>query len=198
MGMRRERTCVRSRPSRRVLRRSREGYTLVEVMVAAMVVGIAVLGAISAILSSVGLTRVNRDTAVARQAAQRRLEELQAVPFAEIFAAFNDDPADDAGLSVPAPGSGFVVEGLRAVDGDPDGLCGRVSFPVDPAGPAGWLREDLVDLGLGTPMDLNLDGGQDAVNHAGDYQLLPVRVEVRWWSLSGERTTELVTVLVDR
>lgn len=179
-------------------RPSLRGTTLVEVMLAAIVVGVAVLGAASAVLSSVGLTRVNRDSSVARQAAQRRLEEIQSVPFDEVFAAFNEDPADDAGLTVPATGAGFAVPGLTALENDPDGLCGRISFPVDPAIAAGVLREDLDDPVLGTPLDLNLDGAVDALDHAGDYVLLPVRVEVEWQGNAGRGRTELVTVLSNR
>jgi len=188
----------RARSSQRGAREDCAGFTLVEVMAAAVVIAVAVLGASSAILSSAGLTRMNRDTEVARQAVRQQIEELQSVPFREVFAAYNDDLADDAGLTVPAPGPGFNVPGLTPVDGDEDGMCGRIFLPVDPLGDPWVLREDLDDEQLGLPLDLDLDGVIDGTNQAADYMLLPVRVEVRWVGLAGERSTELMTVIAER
>jgi type II secretory pathway pseudopilin PulG len=190
-------TCVHRRPPGAAPRRDIGGYSLVEVMMAAVVVGVAVLGAVSAILSSVGLTRVNRDTAVARQAARRAIEEVQGVPLQEVFAAFNDTAADDAGLTVAASGADFAVAGLTPVFNDPDGMCGRITFPVAAGAPA-VLREDVADPGLGMPLDLNLDGLIDGADHSGDYVLLPVRVQVQWRGPGGVQTTELTTVLTER
>jgi hypothetical protein len=63
------------------------------------------------------------------------------------------------------------------------------------AGGALELREDVVDAGLGMPRDLNLDGVIDALDHSGDYRILPVRVLVEWTGMSGNRTHRLETVL---
>jgi len=46
---------------------------------------------------------------------------------------------------------------------------------------------------IGMPRDLNLDGAVDALYHAGDYMILPVRVRVQWMGASGPRTVELQT-----
>lgn len=167
-------------------------------MIAAIVIGVALLGAVVAMIDSMSLTRVNRDAAVARQAARLELESLQGVPFDEIFAAYNESAADDAGLSDPAPGSSFTVFGLQARADDADGMCGRISFPVEDGGPFDVLREDLVDARFGMPRDLNLDGAIDAANHANDYVLLPVRVQVEWRSPTGNQAITLETVLSDR
>lgn len=183
-------------PGRSGRRVQRAGFTLVEVMAAAMIIMVAVLGASSAILSSAGLTRMNRDTERARQAVRQQLEQLQGMPFGEVFAAYNDVEDDDAGLTIPAPGAGFDVPGLRPVDGDEDGLCGRITFPVTEWDP-GVLRENLDDPAFGLPQDLDLDGVVDATDLADDYVLLPVRVEVRWRGVSGDRLTELVTILTE-
>lgn len=179
-------------------RGSRAGFTLVEVMAAAVIISVAILGASSAILSSAGLTRMNRDTEVANQAVRRQIEELQGVPFGELFAAYNEDAGDDAGLTVPAPGPGFDVPGLTPVEGDEDGLCGRIFLPVDPLGDPWVLRENLDDDQLGLPLDLNVDGVIDGADHALDYEVLPIRIEVRWVGLAGERRTELLTVIGER
>jgi len=177
---------------------SRAGAGLVEVMIAAIVVGVALLGAVVAMVDSMSLTRVNRDAAVARQAARLELESLQGVTFSQIFAAYNDDAADDVGLTVPASGAGFEVAGLTPQFGDADGMSGRISFPVEDGGPAGVLREDLVDARFGMPRDLNLDGVIDAADHSDDYVLLPVRVQVEWRSPTGNQSITLETTLSAR
>ena len=44
----------------------------------------------------------------------------------------------------------------------------------------GALREDVFMPELGLPMDLNGDGVIDAQNHALDYKVLPVTIQLRW------------------
>jgi hypothetical protein len=167
-------------------------------MIASIVIGVALLGAATAMLSSMSLTRVNHDSALARQAAREQLEEIQGVPFREAFAIFNDEVLDDGGLSVPARGSSFAVPGLTPQPGDPDGLSGRIWFPVVPGGPDGELREDVADTGVGMPRDLDMDGVIDAADHSADYVLLPVRVIVEWTGTSGNQSVRLETVLSSR
>jgi hypothetical protein len=75
-------------------------------------------------------------------------------------------------------------------------MTGRIIFPesID----TGELREDIEDEALGMPRDLNGDGEIDAVNHAKDYLLLPVRIRVEWSGLTGDRSYELYTVLLNK
>ena len=167
-------------------------------MIAAIVVGVALLGAVVAMIDSMSLTRVNRDAAVARQAARLELESMQGVDFDQIFAAYNDAVADDGGLTVPVSGSGFAVAGLTPQNGDPDGLCGKISFPVADGGPSDVLRENLDDVRFGMPRDINLDGVIDGGNHADNYVLLPVRVQVEWRSATGNQSITIETVLSSR
>ncbi len=198
MGNRSEKRSVGVANTRSAVHAARAGTGLVEVMIAAIVVGVALLSAVVAMIDSMSLTQVNRDAAVARQAARLELESLQGVPFDEIFAAFNDAVGDDGGLTIPASGSGFAVAGLRPQNGDADGLCGRISFPVAVGGPNDVLREDLDDARFGMPRDLDLDGAVDDANHADDYVLLPVRVQVEWRSATGNKSVTLETVLSAR
>lgn len=165
-------------------------------MLAIVVVLIGVGATLGSISSFARLEEANRESTLATLATRRALENLQAQDFTQIFALFNEDAADDPG-GVPAPGAGFAVAGLTVQDGDADGLAGRVIFPVSPGAPAP-LREDLVAPEDGFPRDLNADGAVDALDHAGDYAVLPVRVRVEWRGASGNRFIELQTVLVDR
>lgn len=169
-------------------------------MAAAAVLAVALSGLAGSLVSAMALARVNRESAIARAAAQRTLEEIQGVPFAETFAVFNASTADDAGLTFPARGAGFAVAGMDAPPGDADGLCGRVMFPtvVNLFG-VEELREDVVDARMGMPRDLNLDGlPGDGLDHAGDYVVLPVRVRIEWRGVSGTRQLDFETVLCDR
>lgn len=163
-------------------------------MIAVVVLTVAVSGFSSSVLSSLVLNRVNRETDVAQQAARRALEEIQGEEFAQVFAAFNSTVGDYVGSgaeSVP----GFAVDGLDLIDGDADGMVGRIEFPTVDVGGADELREDVVDAGLGMPRDLDGLNGIDAADHSGDYELLPVRVVVEWNGVRGDRSITLETVL---
>ena len=45
--------------------------------------------------------------------------------------------------------------------------------------------------------DLDADGEIDALDHAGDDQVLPVLVRMRWQSRSGPREMEMFTLLAN-
>lgn len=190
----RERPDVRTSPLPRA-RRSRAGFTLIDVMMAAIVLAVAISGLSGSILVALSLNRVNRDTAVAQQAARLAIEQLESRTFNEIFAAYNGNAGDNAGLGTPAVGPGFAVAGLEPLPGDADGMCGRFMFPVTVVGGVEQLREDVVDANLGMPLDLDGANGIDAANHATDYRLLPVRIRVEWQSRVGPRQLDFETML---
>ena len=95
-----------------------------------------------------------------------------------------------------APGANFAVPELNGLPGDADGLCGRVIFPTQLVGAVEQLREDVIDAELGMPKDLNGDAGViDALDHAANYRLLPVRVRVEWQGAIGPRRVDIQTIL---
>jgi len=170
----------------------RAGFTVLELMISATVF-LLVAGAVTtSVVVSSALNTTARETAQATRAAESLLEELKGIEFAEVFARYNESAADDPALG-PSPGAGFAVAGLGVQAGDADGFVGRVEFPMVGA----ELREDVDDVELGLPRDLNGDGVVDALDHAADYRILPVRVVVAWTGKNGARTVGLVTVLVD-
>lgn len=185
---------------RRSPRVASAGFTIVEVMVAVLVLVIAIVGIVGSMLSAMALNRVNRETAIAQQAVRRVIEELSGVPFRETFALYNTVAGDDAGMSMAERGSGFVVNGLQPQTGDADGLCGRIEFPiVDAGGGAVELREDVVDVGLSMPGDIDGDTNVgETADMSGTYRMLPVRVLVEWRGVSGDRSIELETMLSQR
>jgi type II secretory pathway pseudopilin PulG len=183
---------------RRTAAGGRAGFTIVEVMVAVVVLVIAIVGIVGSMLSAMALNRVNRETAIAQQAVRRTMEQVSGVPFREAFALYNTDLGDDAGLSLLARGPNFVVDGLTTQDGDLDGFCGRIEFPVfDDGMGLVELREDVDDAGLGMPQDLDGDGLANAVV-SDNYRQLPVRVLVEWRGVSGNRSIELESMLSQR
>jgi hypothetical protein len=167
---------------------------MVELLIAVVVLTVAVTGFSSSVLSSLVLNRMNRETDVAQQAARRMLEEVQGEEFDEVFACYNSREGDYAGAGVES-GAGFAVAGLDVQAGDADGLVGRVEFPIVDVLGVDELREDVVDAGLGMPRDLDGLNGIDGLDHANDYQLLPVRVVVQWNGVRGARRIALETVL---
>jgi len=167
------------------------GMTLIELSVSMVVLAVAVSATLASITSFAGLESANERKIEAYLSVRRTIETMQASQFGDTFALYNADPADDpvAGLS---PGPGFAVAGLTAPDGDPDGLAGLVRFPINGAGE---LREDLNDPDFGLPRDLNADGIIDALDHSGDYVVLPARVRVDWADATGPRFVEISTLL---
>jgi len=172
----------------------RAGFSLVETLLATVVLAVALAGALGSITSSALLGESTRGITQAYLAAHEKLEELKALPARDVFALFNDDPSDDPDGPGTAPGPGFAVAGLDPAPGDADGLAGEVRLPADPA-EASLLIEsnDLPEFGL--PRDLDADGATDDEDHAGDYVLLPVRVRIEWGGPGGRRNLTLETVL---
>jgi len=186
------------KPDRSCRRTDRlHGLSLVEVMIASVVMAVALLGLSRSMISSVRVTASNRETSVALEAAQQAIEHLQAKTFSEIFSLYNADSEDDPDGEI-GDGPTFAVEGLTAPDDDADGVPGEIIFPVASNG-SGELRENAVNFALGMPRDLDADGKIDTANHSDDYALLPVLVRVAWRTATGaSRSIEVMTVLSER
>ncbi|NOT31158.1 MAG: hypothetical protein HOP15_11980 [Planctomycetes bacterium] len=177
-------------------RSGREAFSLIEVTILALLLLVAMGGLSGAVLSSLRLSRVTEESALADEAARALGARMQVTAFTSIFRQYDANPANDL-VPGTGPGSAFDVRGLTARQGDADGRVGRIVFPaVDLIAPAQALREDVVDarLGMLAGRDLNLDG--DAIDDVTiGYQLLPVRVIVEWTGAGGNRSYELDLVL---
>jgi hypothetical protein len=167
----------------------------VEVAILAVLLLVAVGGLSGAVLSSLRLARTSEESAVADEAVRALAARMLTEPFDNLFARYNESPA-------AVPGAAFDVAGLAPQADDPDGRVGRIVFPaVDLPGGLQALREDVVDPRLGMPAvgmagrDLNGDGAVDALDHAGDYVILPARLIVEWTGAGGDRSYELDVVL---
>jgi len=162
-------------------KKTRSGFTLLEIMVAVSVLGIALAALTSTQFTSVALSRSIRETSAAADAAQAVMEAIR-------------DEDDFKAIYANWSGTAFDVEGLTPVEGDPDGRVGEVVFP----GTANKLREDGNDRTLGMPRDIDLDGKIDGADHSGNYRILPMLVRVRWSGARGTQQIQLVGTLAER
>ena len=160
---------------------------------------IVAVGLFSTMVASTSRQRVmNHDFPAASQAVRIVLEEMRNEKLNDIFALYNADPDDDPGGTGTAPGNRFAVEGFSPLETALDGLVGTISFPtITPVGELAELREDFVDADLGLPRDLNGDSIIDDQNHATDYILLPIKVEVDWLGRYGERHVQFFTMFAE-
>ena len=169
------------------------GFTLVEVLIAGAFIAVAACGMAALLAGSMSMTAVNKETAQARTAARRMLEELQNVPSGDVFSTFNTITTDDPLGQATAPGSIFTIQ-MKPAAIQVSNMTGTIIFPEN----LGQLREDVKDPALGMPRDLNGDGVIDSENHAKDYLVLPVRIRVEWRGMTGERSYDLHTVLLNK
>lgn len=166
------------------------GISLVEVMVAVLILTVSVYLLSSTITAAIAHSSIKRERAIAVEASMNILERMRSERFDELFASYNDVPDDDPGGAGTAPGRNFAVHGLSAWDDDADALVGEVLLPSSLA----VLREDTENRLLSMPRDLNADLMIDDQDHARDYVLLPVTVRVAWQGKGGRRSFQMSTM----
>ncbi len=166
------------------------GFSLVEVLIGAIVLAIGLIGLVTALVGSMELGGSNKETARAAEAIRIVVERIRAVPPSEIFSMFNDDPVDDPAGEGTAPGDIFplVTQAGR--------FTVQIAFPTTNV--PGELREDVALPEIGLPRDLDGDGAIDDLNHAGNYVQLPTRVRVGWSGANGWRSLELCTIFLNK
>ena len=176
----------------------RGGMTLVELVLVMGILAMA-FGMLTSTMVANGRQRqINRESAVAAEAARNIFEAMRNLEFDELFALYNGNPADDPAGAGTAVGNFFAVPGLEVPDGSGRPAVGQVVLPaLVTVGTTEQLREDQVDAGLGMPRDLNGDSIVDDRDHAFDYMLLPVRVELAWEGLYGPREFSISIILAD-
>ena len=177
------------------------GMSFVELVVV-MAIMLVAMSIFSSTVATTGRQRsLNRDNAVAANAARTLIEQMRNEPLELVYALYNSDPSDDPGGAGMAPGNRFPVVGLSPVPEAADGMVAEAYFPsilADPGPPAVWeLREGFEDRDLGMPRDLNGDNLIDDKDHSGDYILLPVEVRLQWNGAGGRRQFRIYSILVE-
>jgi len=106
------------------------GATLVEMMVVMAVMLAAASIFSQMVIATAQLREVQRENAIAAEAARVLIEEMRNEEFRHLFFLYNQDPLDDPGGVATAPGHRFLVRGLNPSLGSPDGLQMEVLFPA--------------------------------------------------------------------
>jgi prepilin-type N-terminal cleavage/methylation domain-containing protein len=203
--------------------RSQSGFTLLELMVAVVVIVVAFFGLLLSLHYGNVLNETSRQLQSAHYAARQALEAVRAYDFAFAYRCFDgsitDDPNGPGTAEVLLPplnnefeqgaghppltavgdgiGNNFVVPGLKPRTNDPDGVVGAILFPEarDSTGKV-VLSERGQDAFLGPPRDLNGNGTTNDLDVTATYIMLPVTVLVQWEGLfREEREVRLDTVL---
>lgn len=142
------------------------GFTLVEIALALLVIAIATLGGVSWTLSGVSLDADTQETSAAHDVLRRLLEELQQVPFEELYPRYNADPQDDPDGVGTALGGAFQISPDRKED-----FLGRVV--------GGLTNGGLTKGGLGGLLGGLLGGKQGPEEGAAQPQAVAGRVAYR-------------------
>jgi hypothetical protein len=199
---------------------ARAGLSIIEVLVTLSILVVAGSLFCQMLVTGRQIRMVNHEKTLAADAARVVLERMRNIPFLEVYRAYNEDPKDDPGGIGTAPGPTFEVDGLEPGSGAT--AVGRILFPskqvvvsggtggsgggkvgmiggggVSVGGTYYHLHEDVVDVRLGMPRDLNGDNKVDALDHSSEYLILPVCVRVEWKGTVGQRSFEIVTQLAD-
>ena len=169
---------------RRRGRSDRRAFSMIEVVVVLLVMSVAIGIFASTVVAGAQQRAVNREKALAADAARAMIERLHNEKFGQVFPLYNGLAEDDPGGAGTAPGHRFEVLGLTALTSAADGLQGEVIFPtveqaeavgVKPVGPQTLTDEQMdgvavsggdggmggISLGGGGP------GGQLGVNLGG-------------------------------
>ena len=173
----------------------RSGISLVEVMVALLIMSVGVFILSSTVTTALAHAKANHERTLAVEATSNVIEELHSVPFSELLALYNGVTYDDPAGAGSAPGRFFDIDGLDAIRGEGGAPLpvGRVILPTT----TGVLREDVDDAELGMPRDLDGDLIIDSVDHSRDYLVMPIIVRVRWQSSTGPRSFQMQTMLAE-
>jgi prepilin-type N-terminal cleavage/methylation domain-containing protein len=100
-------------------RRGEAGFSLVELMIATVVMVIGLVGIMNSCVQLNALQRLDGEVALSYRACLRNLEAVRAMPMATILTMNN------TGFDIP--GANGAARALQAQKGDPDGLPGSIT-----------------------------------------------------------------------
>ena len=170
--------------------RARSGFTLIELMIAASLLSLAVLGLMGLIPMVTNLSETAQDTNLATAAIQQTAEAIRQysdASFAYVWRDYNSTASDDPNGSGTAPGATFAVSGLYNTAGNT--TVGSITF---------YVNETVTNTTIGLPKDLNGDSDSSDTDVSGSYTILPFTVSVDWKDRAGlQRHLEISSQVVD-
>lgn len=173
-----------------MMKRRTRGFTLLEVMIAVLVLVLAIFGVLAAINTSAISRQLSVDTERAAHIMQTELEKWRGFP--TNIAAQGIWTAVDSGGNANTPEASFSIG--KDETGKP--LLAKGVGVVRLLSEA--EAETAFGLGAGT-LDLDGDGtnGEDDANSdRTQYQVVPLRITLTWTSISaGPRTAQTETIL---
>jgi type II secretory pathway pseudopilin PulG len=180
------------RDSARVRGRREAGLSLVELMIALVVIAIAILALFSLIVSSSQVQQETREKTLAYNAARQKIEAMRGETFTEIYARYNANTGDNPTTGT-SPGNTFTIDGLNT----PSGMTapGLILFPeVTNALAENYTGDGATTMGM--PKDLNRDGDATDTTITTTYKILPVLIRVKWRGVGDKTTTIEVSSLI--
>ena len=160
-------------------------FTMVELMLAAVILLAAILGLIFSLGVNVQGLSASRQSHIALNAARSKIEVMKGRPFGRLLDEYGSGSSGESfpvtwqtggrTLSLTNPGGGdaaTIIFELNETD-------------IDDA--FGWV----------TQYDLNGDGDASDWDVSADYKILPVSVRVEWEDAGGPRMVETRTILFD-
>ena len=173
--------------------RSRAGFTLLEVMLACLLMTVAVLALMALIPETVQLTETTEEGNLALQSCHQMSEAIRQYAdkdFAYVWRAYNSDASDDPNGANSALGNTFSVAGLETAAGS--SVVGTITFFTDET------ENTATSNKAGLPKDLNGDSDAADADVSATYTLLPYEVSVDWQDHAGRaRHTELFSQVAD-
>ncbi len=151
------------------------GFTILEAAVSLTLLAVALLALWGTLMYCSRSNIAAEQRMKALNAAQAKIEELKSVPFESLI--------NELG---PGGNSGDTFA-VATLDADQATASGRIAFFVDETDSQGEV--------LGFPLDLNGDGDALDVDVSDGFEIMPVRITVRWNGVLGEQRVDLRSFL---
>lgn len=167
------------------------GFTIIEVMVAAAVLAIGLMGLLSAISNGLKLSSTSRESQLALAAMRSRFDQMKADVFATLYSDYTTNAAKRDIIIFEDKNSNGAYdageESLPFVSGQ--SIHGSVAFLSETEAGAAW----------GVPGEADLNGDGDA-NDAADasFGVYAVRIQLQWRGTAGNRSLELIDTIYER
>ncbi len=162
-------------------RRRERGFTLLELMLAVCVVSVGLLGLLSVIKNGLDLDTTSRESHIALVEARKKLEEMKAAPFGELYDRYQSGGVIGNAFTLTAPvqdATGVKLPTLQSANG-------TITFLTEP--------QAASRFGVAS-FDCNRDY-DTADSPDASWRIYPIRIRITWLSRGQTRQVELYSVI---